>query len=753
MPCTLCPNGYRDPLPCPQCDCGIRSIPPDPAPPCGGESFVPCMRCTEGCPYYERACDLANARYSRRWWDGQDYDNPWGDPPGEEPEVNDIFDGLNDQQWQAVEHLDGPCLLTAGAGSGKTRTLTARVVYLKQYHGVHPAMVLCVTFTRKAAQELQGRAAEALGQEDAKHLTCSTFHSLALKICRENPEAIGRERGFSVWDDKTMTSQIRRLWKEEVAAQPPEERDKLKRLRADTDAMLGALYASKDRGLDPKTDEQLKQVLDGMDGPCWAVVMAYEDLKATCNALDFADLIWAATLGMERDSWTRKRVQSKWRYVMVDEYQDSSLIQARFVRMLAEEHQNLMVVGDDDQSIYQWRGAEPENLIQFDKRWPGTTVVHLGQNYRSTQRIVNFAASVIENNVRRREKKIWSEGEAGVQIVVDSCFDEWVEARRVVKGILSAIEDGAEPSDCAVLARTRRQISRIQVVAAELDLPMVAVGVIDWWQRADVRLVLSWLKLLLNGGDLDAGAYVMSSWPGVGPKTVQSWRKTALNYDGHCFQRPMMVLQGSPGFSATSKRGKCLRGLTDLYGKLRGFMGRGLPLSQLIGAIYDDGGIQADIDADRDETGSTAADSVFRDSVREMLMTVAEEIREEGEEGVEELLDRIALNSKIRDRETDAATVSTIHSSKGLEWDRVWVLGCVYGALPLSRVDSRGTVERLDSESLESERRLFYVAATRAKRHLHLSVPMRLVRPGSEPIHTSLSPFVSEGLESDREIL
>ena len=753
MPCTLCPRGWRDPVPCPECDCPIKPLPPTPAPACGSELFLPCSGCTAGCPYYERAVDTAQARHSRVWWDGLPYDEAWGPLASESEEQPDIYDGLNPQQWDAVEHLDGPCLLTAGAGSGKTRTLTARVAYLSQHHGVHPAMILAVTFTRKAAQELAGRVGEALGQEQAKFLTCSTFHSLALKICRENPEAAGRKRGFSVWDDKTMSSQIRRLWKEEVAASSDEDREKLKRLRADTDTILSLLYACKDRGLDPKSDPQMREALTAMDGPCLEVVLAYEELKATCNALDFADLIWAAVLAMEGDTWTHQRVASKWKYVMVDEYQDSSRIQERFVRRIAESHQNLMVVGDDDQSIYQWRGAEPENLICFDEQWEGTKVVHLGQNYRSTQSIVRFAGAVIKNNKRRRKKEIWSEGEMGTSVVVETSYDEWAEARTVIRAIKQAIADGAPPESCAILARTRRQISRIQVSAAELDLPMVAVGVVDWWQRADVRLVLSWLKVLINGRDLDAGSYCLSHWAGIGPKSVMTWRTIASDLSDHIFERPFSIMQSSRGFGLKTKRGQRLQGFASLYTKLRSHLQRGLPLSQLVHAIYTDSGLQDDIDADRESTGRTAEDAEYRQSVRGMLESLADEIREEGADGIEELLDRIALNSKIRDRDVEACTVSTIHSAKGLEWDRVWVLGCVYGSLPLSQVDGKGSVVRLGPEELESERRLFYVAATRAKTHLCLSVPMRLVRPGSEPVHTSITPFIPEGLDSDSEPL
>ncbi len=745
-----CKNGWLSGRPCHDCDCGAESIPPAPAPlRCAGDTMLPCSGCQIGCPWYasreEQREELAewNACHPEEGLE------PWSEEePEPEPQPATIL--LDPYQQAAVEHERGPALCTAGAGSGKTRVLTERIARLCYRGLARPDQILGVTFSRKAAGELRERVALRLGHDAAKKIGLSTFHALGLSLCREFAHKIGRSKGLTVWDDRSAKGEMAQAWSEIVQTQPEEAQASLGKRYKRPPVRALFKHLSKIKCEPVPVEEGMASMMSDNSEDRFlfmSTLLQYEESKKTCNALDYDDLIWATARLLLHDAEARAEVQSRWAFVLVDEYQDTSRVQALMMQQIAGEHRNIFVVGDDDQAIYRWRGAEPTNLLDFESDWPGAQVYPLGLNYRSTPNIVEWAASSIAVNVERRGKKIWSESERGAEVEVASGYDARAEADRAIAWLKRVLdEDGKEPRDGAVLVRTRRQLLTVQAAAARAQVPNVLVGALSWHQRADARLVLAWMRYLVNPKDLEAGATVLRNWPGVGTKTVSLWRAEASVHAGPCLGAPLVKASQEARQRASRE---ALARLTETLLMVDG-VGRGGGLLDLITLLYDRAGINDAIKAQVESADpADALDVAAREEVRETFTELSMRYAEVGLFSVRAFLDDVATMAH-QEREQDAQggriTISTIHASKGLEWHAVVVAGSAEGTLPFAR--SAAQAEDDDdvdgSGHIEDERRLYYVACTRAKQRLLLTHPLTLPIPGKPPVAISPSRFLAE---------
>ena len=765
-PCALCPKGWRDSLPCPECNCRMQAFETSPTPSCGTQGLIPCQGCHTECPYNRRAWNIYEAQTSGAWWDGQPFDQPWSPPEGSPPRKDapavalvpsdpesDPLSGLNADQRAAASHMEGPMVVTAGAGSGKTTALTARIAHLIS-KGVPPWRILAVTFTRKAALEMKGRVTESVGEERGKEVKLRTFHSLCLELARGNPSAVGRRRRFSVWDDTVMRQQVRSLVREAREARPGTPSRKQEYAPVE---LLGYLTTHKEEShpfsltgpaclgtLRLRDQIRLKHAPHGEEA--WEVLCNYERIKELTNSLDFSDLVWAIVQGAQADTEFAAQLANRWDYVMVDEYQDTNRLQVDLLKLLAP-HDNLVVVGDDDQAIYGWRGAKVEYILRFEEAHPGAKVVHLGQNYRCTPPIVDSAASVIANNKDRRDKELWSEREGQMAVEVLQTSDLYREANTIAQAAAASIEGGLSPSDLAVLVRTRRQLHLLSSSFAQHQVPVRVVGITEWWQREDSRLICAWAKATINPRDLDAGSYLLQRWPRMGMTRVKTWHDQAIGHDGDMLGEPIQWLYITRGMGRHTKAGKSLERLETLAGWMKEACRQATPIAKIIEHLYEATGIDEDLELCQNSSVPKAVEEGdLRALHRKTMLGVASRIVKTGYDGLEDLLDQVVLAAKAMDAAPDAVTVSTIHAAKGLEWDSVWVAGSVNGLLPLGVVPlglQQGGTE-INEERLEEERRLMYVAMTRAKNRLVLTCPLRLKGRDGADISTTPSCFIEE---------
>lgn len=635
---------------------------------------------------------------------------------------------LNDQQAKAVEHFEGPALIIAGAGSGKTRVLTQRVLRLLERR-VRPSSICAVTFTRKAASEMKKRIAER-NSYGARNVTISTFHSLALSICRDEPEGIGREGGFSVWDDKMMSSEMRRIIKELWKADKKRNRG---RPPAAT-PVLQLIGRRKNAAADPCDEDFLAWVALRVHPVCAAAIQEYEATKEAANAVDYDDMIWSCVRMFERDEELLDRYRDRWHFWLVDEYQDTNDLQERFLSLLAGDRQNLMVVGDEDQAIYGFRAANVDHILTFPQRYPGSAVIELGQNYRSTERIVSAAARIIRNNVQRRPKELWTENSRGWKVEHLRFIDNFAEARYIARQLLGSLEAGYAPEEHAVLVRTRRQLHALQAALVNADIPHATIGALELWQRADVKLVLAWLKSILNPRDFASGALCMASWPRLGAKTVHTWQKAARGGTEPMWHY-LGFLLGQPGCGAHTRRGEsilALRKTVDAFGAL---FREGTTIRGLATWLYEHVGLDAEIKSQIENSKMTESQGGHdRRSLREQFLAMCPDTQcSDPYAGLSSYLDTLLLHAG-RDRDTPKVRLSTIHSAKGLEWDHVWVAGMVEGILPILADDS----------DIEEERRLAYVAITRGRKRVVCTRFDQRTGADGRPHHVKPSRFILE---------
>ena len=630
---------------------------------------------------------------------GYDDFSGFDDPFYGEPIEAEAHSQLNPQQLEAVNHGAGPALVVAGAGSGKTKTLVARVVELIRQRAL-PSEILCVTFTRKAANEMRSRVSEEVG-EAAKRIDICTFHSLCLSMARDRPDLVGREEGFSVWDDKTSLRELRRILREESTEK-----------HGVSVGDLVSLLADSKQKFFRDGCEQGWEKASRLTQKC---LKEYEDLKRAANALDFDDLLYRMSRGLSLFPEIAAFYQEKWQWCMVDEYQDTNAVQEHILAILTASHRNLMVVGDEDQAIYGFRGAEVDHILTFTERYPDAKVIELGQNYRSSNSVVGAAGRLIANNSLRRPKRIWTDAEAGWEVEYPAFRDSFHEADYVARTIKASIEAGYKPEEHSILVRLRRQFHPLQVALAKQEVAYETVGAIDFWKRSDVKLILSWLRVTLNRFDLASASEVFSRWPRIGAKTVSQWRLVAAtNPDG--VLSSLTFLHGKPGCGHQTQRGKSITKFCQVRDDLVSRVREARSIRDIVEWLYVSTGLDAEIAAAKDSSVRKEAEEAQRriELRHTFLEMCPEEEHSNGFQAITKFLD-ISLNDRGADEKGKCVVLSTIHGSKGLEWDHVWVVGMVEGILPGN--PSGDPTEK----EVEEERRLAYVALTRARKRLVLS--------------------------------
>lgn len=591
-------------------------------------------------------------------------------------------------------HGDGPLLVLAGAGSGKTRVLTHRVARLIA-SGVPPYAILAITFTNKAAAEMRERIAAMVGPS-ARDIWASTFHSACVRILRREAPAAGYPRDFSIFDADDQLRLIRRCMSEEDVDPkqlPPRGAqarisDAKSRLR-DPDAFSAAAESFR--------DEQIARVY-----------RRYADQLRANGAMDFDDLLMVTAQLLEGDDAVRARWQGRFRHVLVDEYQDTNPVQYRLVRALAAPQDNVMAVGDDDQGIYSWRGADVENILRFTRDYPGAHTVALEQNYRSTGTILRAAHAVVSRNAGRLPKELWTDRGDGEPIAVVACRDEYEEARVVAGVIGSALARGESLADVAVFYRTNAQSRALEDTLIRQGLGYTVVGGPRFYERAEVRDLLAYLRAALNTADRVSLERALSApRRGIGPGAVA---KVA----GHAAARDIPVGEALldadmvPGLQAAQRAalGEVGRLLADVRLRDEG----GMPLERIVDEVLDRSGMR-----DALEREGTFEARGRLENLEEMVRAAGEYDAGVDSAGLAGFLEGVALqaDADLVDDDAGAVTLMTIHNAKGLEFPTVVITGLEEGLFPHARSDT--------PESLEEERRLFYVGITRAERALTLT--------------------------------
>ncbi len=601
--------------------------------------------------------------------------------------------GLNDQQRTAVTHIDSPLLVLAGAGSGKTRVITEKIAWLID-RGHFPAdEIAAITFTNKAAREMRARVAKRVKGKRAKGLTICTFHSLGWRILSEEPEAIERRKGLSIIDQHGSADLVRELL-------PSGARADLVR------AIQAGIGRYKDAGLAP--DQALGQASDENAARAAEIYAHYCERLAALNAVDFDDLI-AMPSKMLADPVIRTRWRRRLKYLLVDEYQDTSAAQYRLLRELLGDVGALTAVGDDDQSIYGWRGARPENLSTLKDDYPGLEVVKLEQNYRSTGKILEAANAVIACNPHELEKQLWSDLGPGDDIQVVEYDTDADEAEGITRDILTAYHGGrARWADCAVLYRSNQQARPIELQLRENAIPYVVSGGPSWFDAREIRDGLAYLRLLVNPDDNPAFMRVANTpRRGLGSGAMARLGTYADATGKSLFEAGLDEMFQAELPQAT---GRALRGLTNLlidFSDRAERDGIGETYPELLEHIgYLDFIAETDDDPKRTERRRRNLDDLTG-----WVTRLSEQVASPAE-----LVARVALAAGPDDDRHDGADMvrlMTLHAAKGLEFPRVWLAGCEEGLLPHQR--------SIDEDTVEEERRIMYVGLTRAERHLAIS--------------------------------
>jgi DNA helicase-2/ATP-dependent DNA helicase PcrA len=636
----------------------------------------------------------------------------------------ELLEKLNPEQRAAVTHTEGPLLIIAGAGSGKTRVITHRIAYLVDVKGVRPERILAVTFTNKAAQEMRERVDTLLaGSPRAAAPLISTFHAFCVRLLRRDIERLGEgfTRNFTIYD----ADDAHKLIKSCMADLHIDDR------MVPVRGVQAAISSSKNKGI---LAESYAAHAGAATGPGAAqrheaiasVFKLYEQRKANANALDFDDLLLKAVAMLRRDGETRAYYNDRFRYIMIDEYQDTNQPQFALIRLLTETSQNLCVVGDEDQGIYAWRGADIGNILSFEEQYPGARVIRLEQNYRSSQNILNTAGAVIKNNRARKGKALWTEEPAGEKVRYYQAPDAEAEARWVADRITDLL--AREPaSRVAVLYRTNAQSRLIEEACRRSLLPYNIVGGFSFYERAEVKDTVAYLKLALNPHDnIALGRIVNTPRRGLGKTTLDAVDRHARDFDVSLWETiAILVDQRTLDPRATS----ALAGFKALIERLAQ-KASDLPLPEVVRAAIFDTGLAEALRAEQTEEAESRLLNL------EELVNAAAEA-EESDETLRDFIDHAALSSDT-DQYSSASqvTLMTMHSAKGLEFPAVFIIGLEEGLFPHSRA-----IE--DASQMEEERRLFYVAITRAERYLGVTHAMRR-RVYGEELPSEPSRFLNE---------
>ena len=631
-----------------------------------------------------------------------------------------IYDTLNKEQKQAVTTISGPVLLLAGAGSGKTRALTHRIAYLIGEMGVNPWNILAITFTNKAAGEMRERVDDLVGF-GADQVWVSTFHSACMRILRRHIDRLGFSNDFTIYDTDDQKVVVKSICKSlNIDTKTYKER-----------ALLGAISSAKDKLISVR-EYELDAMNDYGKSVYARVYREYQETLQKNNALDFDDIIVKTVELFKSCPEVLESYQERFQYIMVDEYQDTNLAQFELVRLLADKYRNLCVVGDDDQSIYRFRGANIRNILDFEQYFPEAVVIKLEQNYRSTQSILDAANAVIRNNVSRKDKALWTERTAGSRIHLRQFDTAYEEAEYIADDVARKVKkEGAQYKDCAVLYRTNAQARLLEERMIMEGIPYNVVGGTNFYSRMEVKDILAYLKTIDNGRDEVALRRIINvPKRGIGAATLDKLEDYAQMLDISLYE----AMQQADEIMSLGKTSAKIRPFVHLIESFRKQL-KELTVAELIKEIVDRIGYGEYLQDYDDEGSEDRIENV------DELITKAVTYQETHEEpNLTEFLAEVALVAEIDnvDGNDDRVLLMTLHSAKGLEFPNVYLAGMEDGLFP-----SYMTIMSDDSEDVEEERRLAYVGITRAMNDLTLTYArMRMIR--GETQYNAISRFVRE---------
>jgi DNA helicase-2/ATP-dependent DNA helicase PcrA len=615
-----------------------------------------------------------------------------------------LLAGLNEPQRQAVVHGEGPLLVLAGAGSGKTRVLTHRIAYLLATGAARPGEILAITFTNKAASEMRERVGSLIGRS-VRAMWVTTFHSACARMLRADAEKLGYARTFTIYDESDSLRMLKRCMTElgiDPKRYPPR-------------ALRSQISGAKNKLVDAAAYAQAQGSV--FEETAAAAYELYEKRMLEANAMDFDDLLVRTVNVLELSDEARERWRRTFRHVLVDEYQDTNHAQYRLLQLLTEEHGNLMVVGDEDQSIYGFRHADIRNILDFERDFPEAEVVKLEQNYRSTQTILSAANAVVERNRERRPKQLWTEISGGEPVRLSELSDEHEEARWVA-GEVERLgeEDGVKREDVAVFYRTNAMSRVLEDTLNRFDVAYQVIGGTKFYERAEVKDAVAYLSLLANPADQVSFARIVNSpRRGIG-NTTQGRIASHANTTGRTIWEVIEAVEQVPGLN-----GGAIKAVSRFYETMAGLRERAEgegPVASLLEAVLNESGYLEALAAERTIEAEGRAENL------EALIAGAAEFdierEQEGENEIpplEEYLQQISLYTQqddLRDGEQESlVTLMTLHNAKGLEYDTVFIIGCEDGAFPHMRA--------LEEGGEEEERRLCYVGITRARRRLYMT--------------------------------
>ena len=634
-----------------------------------------------------------------------------------------IYDKLNEPQREAVYHTDGPLLILAGAGSGKTRVLTHRIAYLIGERGVNPWNILAITFTNKAAEEMRQRVDNLVGF-GAESVWVSTFHSACVRILRRFIDRLGYENHFTIYDtddQKTLIKEVCR--KVDVDTKVFKER-----------SLLSAISSAKNEMILPDEFE----LNAGGDFAKMKIAKVYREYEAQMkanNALDFDDLLVKTVQLLQTQPDVLESYQERFRYIMVDEYQDTNTVQFQLVSLLAGKYKNLCVVGDDDQSIYKFRGANIRNILDFEHEFPDAKVIKLEQNYRSTGNILNAANSVIANNRGRKEKSLWTENGEGELIRLrqfDTAFDE---ADFIGEDIKSAVRQGGSYNDSAVLYRTNAQSRLLEEKFIAMNIPYKIVGGVNFYGRREIKDLLAYLKTIDNGRD-DVAVRRIINVPkrGIGLTTINRIQESATER-GIGFYEALLAPELIAGVGRSATKLDSFAALIEYFKTLAEEMN----ITDLLQEVIEKTGYIESLENEDKEEAKTRKENI--DELISKAATYEESCQDKDEKAtLSGFLEEVALVADIDslDEDQEYVVLMTLHSAKGLEFPRVYLAGMEDGLFPGYMSINAG-----DREELEEERRLCYVGITRAEQELTLTSARRRMVHG-ETQYNPMSRFVKE---------
>ena len=637
-----------------------------------------------------------------------------------------IYDTLNEDQKKAVFQTEGPVLILAGAGSGKTRTLTHRIAYMIDENGVNPWNILAITFTNKAAGEMRERVDKIVGF-GAESIWVSTFHSTCVRILRRFADRIGYDTNFTIYDTDDQKGIIKEVCKKlQVDTKNIKER-----------ALMGAISAAKDELISPE-EYVLKNMGDFSKKVYGDVYMEYQRALKKNNAMDFDDLLVKTVELFKICPEVLEYYQDRFLYIMVDEYQDTNTAQFELIRLLAKKNRNLCVVGDDDQSIYKFRGANIRNILDFEQVYPDATVIKLEKNYRSSQNILDAANSVIRNNTKRKTKQLWTDREDGNLIHFRQFDTAYEEAEYVVSDIRAKVREGRDYKDCAILYRTNAQSRMLEEKLVIAGMPYNIVGGINFYSRKEIKDMLAYLKTIDNGKD-DVACKRIINVPkrGIGATTITRVQEYADS-------RNISFYEALKEANQIMTIGKSYVKLEPFVTMIQAFRSKLeiYSLEDLLRDVIEITGYVKEIeesDADTEEIKDRIS------NINELISkVVAYEEKVEEETGdkatLSGFLEEVALVADIDkvDESDDKVLLMTLHSAKGLEFPVVYMAGVEDGVFPSYR-----TITSDDADDMEEERRLAYVGITRAKEDLHiLCAKQRMIN--GETQYNPVSRFVKE---------